>query len=175
MKTYNEMIEAGFHMAGSCKDTSKFSIDTATCLWWMKQSKQAIAALQPDCSIENMLKNFAEWATDLGSTSGNTTVYCRGQDFDIAILRHACSVYGIEWPFPFWGARDLRTLFDCREANKVQPRIKHHALHDAVADALMLYNTLNEWEKSGDIFVIDIETLGTLPTALPLSIGAVRL
>lgn len=123
------------------RTTSQSTID-----WWNQQS---IPAPCGSLSLQQGLGEFKYW---LSTLRAEPIIWCKGTDFDTAILAHAYKQYNIELPWKYNNVRDMRTL------KKLHPQLTyatnhnpHHALSDAINQAVHLsqifaYNPQLQWE-----------------------------
>lgn len=109
-------------------------VTESTLRWWMKQSPEAQAVFdEPKETLESALSSFSQW---LGHNK--RFVWSKGADFDIPLLAHAYTEFGMEIPWEFWNARCVRTLLKLPHADAVTPppnELKHNALADALVQA----------------------------------------
>jgi hypothetical protein len=114
-------------------------IDPKTVTFWMSQG----AELFPPQTVDNpplreCLLNLNAWIRimcikfGVGYQGDDCVIWCKGTDFDVAILKDAYESLGVEIPWKYNAVRDLRTLI------KVFPGIvkpvnpnPHNALEDA--------------------------------------------
>ena len=95
-------------------DGLTISADTAA--WWSRQSPavQRAAAGSPADRLapRDLWQTFFAWVEAVGRQTGarHTVLWCQGQDFDIAMLRHAARRYGLALPVTQYSFRDARTL-----------------------------------------------------------------
>lgn len=106
--------------------------------WWSKQDPTARAAVfnVPLSHPEEVTKAFAEWMNGYRATH----LWGNGAVFDNVITRILFRSFGVEFPIKFWNDMDLRTIM---RLNGGKPDVaftgcKHHALDDAIHEALML-------------------------------------
>lgn len=94
--------------------------------WWAKQS---IPRPGSDIYLHEGLRELARWFSSLRA---DPIVWCKGTDFDTAILTHAYKQYHLSIPWHYNSVRDFRTLKKLFPAysypKNPQP---HHALADA--------------------------------------------
>ena len=114
--------------------------------WW---SKQPIPIPFSEVYLETGLRDFSAWLSALG---GDPIIWCKGTDFDTAILAHAFTSYGYPVPWKYNNVRDMRTL------KKLHPQIPYHenpqphnALWDAInqaqhVDQIFAFNHQLTWE-----------------------------
>jgi hypothetical protein len=120
------------------------TVSASTVKWWMGQSEDARKILDSEhgVSLITALHDFNDFV------GFESTLWGNGSMFDNAILRSACESVEIE---PVWSYRNdacYRTLKKCfPEIEMVnKPKIAHHALEDAMAQALhaqLLFITIN--------------------------------
>ena len=129
------------------------TISKSTLQFWMEQDNEARNGLFYGEEIVSdipqlfnfVIKNFKqvyECKLDLK----NLPIQCRGQDFDIPMIRDLMEQFDLNFPFPHWKSRDLRTIYEennfkykqFEDNHKPSEFIKHNALHDCAMDAFML-------------------------------------
>jgi exodeoxyribonuclease VIII len=106
-------------------------VDGDTTMWWLSQSKEAIAALTapPPISLALALTQFKSWSDTFG---GTIKLWGNGAGFDNTILRSAYEAVNIRCPFEFYNDRCYRTLKNIYPDVKMQRQGTHHnALDDA--------------------------------------------
>jgi hypothetical protein len=108
--------------------------DPATVDWWQQQPNEAWrAATNNAVPLVAGLQYLATWIA-WASNSGDALVWCHGATFDCPLLDEVYRRAGIATPWPFWGVRDTRTLYDLAgvdpKAFAVPP--PHVALNDAL-------------------------------------------
>lgn len=118
----------------------------STIEWW---NQQPIPAPKGSMTLVDGLKAFKLW---LSALRAEPIIWCKGTDFDTAILAHAYAHNRIEIPWKYNNVRDVRTL------KKLHPQLTyatnhqpHHALQDAINQAVHLsqifaYNQYLQWE-----------------------------
>lgn len=126
--------------------------------WWMRlvaQSPEAAKLMETvslsgeeniHYGLEHMLIKFFDWLHNLVEDKSNLYVWGNGADFDIAILNSAFAGCGLDIPWYYGNVRCLRTLrFVSGFHDKwpdyydmVKPMVPHHAMYDALAEALWL-------------------------------------
>lgn len=116
------------------------TIDPSTVLWWMKQSDKARVAMVAgqETAVQPMeaLLALNDWFNQLGADMKTTKVWANGADFDLALLADLYRRFGMDAPWPYNGARDMRTVMDlagCKPADFEPPP---QGAHDALVDAL---------------------------------------
>jgi len=112
-------------------------IDDGTIEWWSKQDKDAQEeAFNPEgrVDIRQVIEDFYKFCM------GSTHFWSHGSTFDIIILEHYFRQLGKPYPWSFWQVRDTRTLFDLGYDPEMPQANKHHALEDAVRQAVGVQN-----------------------------------
>lgn len=133
----------------SCID-AKLTISGSTFKWWLGQNEAARFAIS-DAQDEPVLyaaldglRNAFNWE--------DTIAWGNGADFDLSILDNAYRAFGEEPPWLYYNTgcyrslkRDTRRRMSEAEytAAIVKPKIAHHALEDARAQAQSLINFWN--------------------------------
>lgn len=117
--------------------------DTATVVWWLKQSEDARTELvsEPRVLLKDALADFASWlrkiAPDAGDYRTGLRLWSNGPTFDEVILRDAYVRTGLLVPWHFKASRCCRTILGEAQALGFLPRntttkgVKHSALDDA--------------------------------------------
>lgn len=119
------------------------TIDPSTVLWWLGQSDKARVAMiaGQETAVQPMeaLLALTEWVDSMIGAPADrkyVKVWANGADFDLALLTDLYRRYGLEAPWPYNGARDMRTVMDlagCKPADFEPPP---QGAHDALVDAL---------------------------------------
>jgi hypothetical protein len=115
------------------------TMDPSTVLWWLAQSEEArqrmiagqLGAVQP---MESLLA-LSEWMDRAAPDPKTRKVWSNGADFDLALLNDLYRRFGLEAPWPYNGARDMRTILDiarCKAGDLLAPPA---GAHDALQDA----------------------------------------
>jgi len=131
----------------SCLDAG-LTIDPDTLYWWLKQDERAGEAVQSDkCSLEDACVKFSNWTHNKGRE--NLQLWGNGSSFDCVLLESAFySVYGANFPIPFWNWRDMRTIVNLApEHKKVRVGTAHNALDDAISQVGTLCNAWRALKK----------------------------
>ena len=137
------LVEGGFYTNVDPTSQPDRKIDASTMMWWFDQSQEARAALRTPEPIGLI--------TDLSQLTqyvrGCDEVWSHGASFDLAILRHAYEQLHLKTPWHYTDVRDTRTLFsligkDQRDGLWPENPHKHHALHDAAAQAIAVGRAL---------------------------------
>ena len=132
----DEIGETGFYAVFSIDDQLQLGrkIDESTLKWWFEQSKEAQAVFsQPGEPMVDVLLKLNKW---LGHNK--RLIWSNGASFDIPMLEHMYASVGLNAPWEFWNSRCVRTyrsLPGAERVARIEPTIKHHALHDAIAQA----------------------------------------
>lgn len=96
--------------------------------WWKTQSNY------PDGGIRNLPAVLTSFSRYISSLRAEPIIWCKGTEFDTAILSHAYKQLGMEVPWKYSAVRDFRTmkkLFPCSPPYPANPTA-HHALADAL-------------------------------------------
>jgi hypothetical protein len=119
-----------------------FTIDADTVLWWMQQNQAPREELtDPRGSVRlpiiEALTAFAEWMKN----SRDTELWGNDPSFDNALLAEA--YHQLHLPVPWKHRanrcyRTMRALIAKDIVTSIEPKIAHHAQHDAEAQALTL-------------------------------------
>ena len=126
-----------FYQTVNLADSIKrgFSVSGHTITWWMEQNQDVRANLFTSTNtIDEVLHQFATW---YGRNVEN--VWAGPAGFDIPILEHAFRKLDKLSPWLYSDVRDYSTFRKVaaelltETVDYVEPRFKHHALHDAVA------------------------------------------
>lgn len=144
----NEMNGAFYcSVSGGYRDG--FEVDPETVRWWLKQSQEARDALSVNLkSLPDSLHEFSAWVrsryASVGKDASDIRMWGNGSAFDNVILRHAYSVCGLTPPWDFRQDRDLRTILELYPYadQGLFEGTKHHALDDAVHEAMTLKQAL---------------------------------
>lgn len=124
----------------SCIDLG-LKVDGAAVMWWLKQSATARDALAdpPPAPITDVLCDFHAW---FGGQ--RMQVWGNGANFDGVVMRNAYEKIALPPPYLYKDEMCYRTI------RKVVPEVKwldginpHHALDDAVAQAIHLQKLFN--------------------------------
>lgn len=101
--------------------------------WWAQQGNPPIHGC---VQLVNVLADFSNW---LKALSGEPVIWCKGTDFDVAILAHAYRQYNIPTPWKYSNVRDCRTVYKLAGHHPIRTAT-HNALEDAEdqTDSLIL-------------------------------------
>lgn len=109
------------------------SVDTMA--WWEKQGN---CPCDGTTSLVDALFKLREY---LASITARPIIWCRGADFDTAILAHAYRQLGTETPWKYNDVRDFRTvkkMFGESMIVTIENFKPHNALEDAIFQARQL-------------------------------------
>lgn len=99
----------------------------STIAWWATQTMPMPQGTTP---IKDALQSFGRW---ISSLRAEPIIWCKGTDFDTAILAHAYAQHKIPLPWKYNAVRDFRTV------KKLFPHYQFPAnpqAHNALQDAL---------------------------------------
>lgn len=135
--TTGEVDEQGFYTVIDIQSNidAGRTISESTLCWWLKQSPEAQQVFhEPNkMLLESALTEFTAW---LGHSEYR--MWGNGPTFDLGKLAHAYNSFGMPYPWQYWNERCVRTYRDLPGAKavpKVTPKIAHHGLFDAIAQA----------------------------------------
>ena len=115
-----------------------FTLDQGTVDWWCARpahQREWVAGCRNGLPLWLVLLKLTAWWR---ARAPDACAWACGTDFDIAHLDHAYRRYGFETPWPYYKARDLRTLRAAAGNAGRQPWMQapsHNALADALAQA----------------------------------------
>lgn len=118
MTFYRELDPTTQHARTVSEDTKR---------WW---SEQPMPIPSGTLDMHSGLLQFGQWIQSLAQYfTAEPIIWCKGTDFDTAILTHAYQSLYLPVPWKYNNVRDCRTIykvcgFTARKAN-------HNALHDA--------------------------------------------
>ncbi|NBP58700.1 3'-5' exoribonuclease [bacterium] len=122
-------------------------IDDGTIEWWSKQDASVQEeAFNPEgrVDIRLVIDDFYKFCM------GASHFWSHGSTFDIIILEHYFRQLGKPYPWNFWQVRDTRTLFDLGYDPEMPQANKHHALEDAVRQAIGVQNMFRKLGRKFD-------------------------
>lgn len=128
-ETFYEVINF-YHVEGY-----GFETNASTLNWWKKQSNEARkeynkAVRNEGIDLRTSLLNFQKFVKP------NTKIWGNSAAFDNEILKAAYKKVGLEIPWKYYNDRCYRTLKNLKPEIKMEsPKITHHALYDAIAQA----------------------------------------
>jgi hypothetical protein len=100
--------------------------------WWKTQSNYPGGGIR---TLPAVLTSFSRY---LSSLRAEPIIWCKGTDFDTAILAHAFKQLEMEVPWKYSAVRDFRTLKKLFPVPAVPNPNAHHALGDALHQAAEL-------------------------------------
>ena len=108
--------------------------------WWAKQP----SGLMPKGTIllTEALKEFKLW---IEQQRAEPIMWCKGTDFDTAILAHAFQQYKIPVPWKYNAIRDVRTLEKILSVASQKNENPHNALADALHQSRKLQQIMLEY------------------------------
>lgn len=128
--------DAGFYASISIDSNlqAKRRIQEDTLLWWLKQDAAAQGVFhESKQTLQDALVELGDWLGDDGNH-----VWSNGADFDLPMLAHAYTSFGMEVPWKFWNSNCFRTYKKLPGAKLIRAAVtgvKHNALSDAYTQA----------------------------------------
>ena len=104
------------------------TVDPKTVEWWRGQNADVKGALYPGLNVRDVLGEFAIYL------QGANTVWAKGPDFDLVLLRAVYQKLGMKIPWSFRHSRDVRTILALAPSTAdlvKREGAQHHALADA--------------------------------------------
>lgn len=102
-------------LTAAVMDGLSFSQDTID--FWSRQrieAKREVMGTEPSqrLSPEELWRTFFAWCEAVKGRTGSDHIclWCQGQDFDIPMMKHCATKYGLQMPFNQYSFRDCRTL-----------------------------------------------------------------
>lgn len=105
-----------------------------TLLWWNKQDKGTMdEAFSGKLSLKNGMKVIHDFITKYKQEK----IWCRGLNFDLTIMENAYHQLGMDVPWKYYNAQELRTLeyIASRRGVKKPKRLEDNTHHSAIGDA----------------------------------------
>lgn len=122
------------------------TVTEGTLVWWMKQPEDPRMAIVHGQSINPMTLEAALFALScLYKDNGCEEIWSYGATADVIWLQSAYAATGKPCPWTYRDARCLRTLGEVKDPDGAlwpEPAVKHHALEDALAEAVWLSRLL---------------------------------
>lgn len=121
-----EMIQQVFQARISLQSclAAGLEVDDSTLRWWLQQEPEArTRVLEADdvISLQSALRWFYDWYTERASEQKEPlSLWARGTDFDVALLKNAFARCGMQPPFKYNQGMDLRTILRTAEALGLQ-------------------------------------------------------
>lgn len=115
-------------------------VDGPTAQWWRDRGGLELKDPRP---LRELLTSLSEW---LGQFKDVKRVWCQGANFDEPIMAGYYRRAGIDCPWPYYAARDTRTVYDLakeRGWEKPKEQTAHVALDDCLAQVKCLMSALN--------------------------------
>jgi len=107
--------------------------DVNTFAWWLEQSPEVTSAVFNPRKAWPLGTMLSELFRYVQSFPEETRVWCKGPEFDTAILKHAYEQVGMSTPWNHRRVRDVRTAQEISRATL--PRtLRYGPTHDAVDD-----------------------------------------
>jgi len=116
--------------------------EQATLDWWEKQSaeaRQEAFDAGPRVDIDAGLVDLRDFC----NAYEEPHPWSHGAGFDVALLEWAMRLFGIAIPWNFRHIRDTRTAYSMAGQYPRNNGLKHHALHDAFAQAEAVQRAFN--------------------------------
>lgn len=114
------------------------TVSDSTKEWW---SKQPMPIPIGPYSLYAALSDFSGWLQDI-CKGAEPVIWCKGTDFDVAILANAYEQMYLPVPWKYNNIRDCRTVF--KIAQWGPKKAAHNALSDAIDQADDLLGALNK-------------------------------
>ncbi len=115
-------------------------VDAPTVQWWRDRGGLELKNPVP---LRAALLELAAWVKNLPKLE---RVWSQGANFDVPILEGYYRRAGLECPWPYYAARDTRTVYDlAKERGWKKPedsKAKHEALMDCLIQTKCLLNAL---------------------------------
>jgi 3' exoribonuclease, RNase T-like len=133
-------------------DFLKGTIDPTTLKWWWQQKQETRDEFLSSKaqSHTDVLLAFVEWVRNVSHIDRDLRIWSHGATFDVEIIEAALKAENISIPWTYRDARDTRTVYEMANVKVVEPKIKHHALYDAIAQAeavIKSWQILNVWQE----------------------------
>ena len=113
-------IKLSFNLLDQLLNGAEIDKDTLT--WWQSQSTSAKELLKQSSTtkpIEETLKELSAFLATLPARAPNISLWGNGCTFDNVILRNLYKRSGIQFPLAFWQDKDVRTLAQLVDYDKV--------------------------------------------------------
>jgi hypothetical protein len=126
-------------------------INDSTVEWWGKQSPETQAEALGDGTPDNPRLTIEEAFDKLYKFCwGAKRVWSNGSIADVVWAETAFKQIGRTTPWKYWEVRDVRTAFDLGINPKMPLKTSHHALEDAVAQAMGIQNVYRTLQNYSD-------------------------
>lgn len=114
--------------------------DPETVKWWSEQSPESQAAFANPIDLGDALLRFMGWFDELAYKEGIHTndvkLWANDPHFDVSILEAAYFAVGLPVPWHYRAPRSMKTASDLAGLTPVKYGVEHHALDDAIAQAM---------------------------------------
>ena len=130
---FDELESDKFYIVVDMDSQAERYISTDTMKWWDEQSPEARDVFdQPSTDITLALVGLGAF---IAATPGDVQVWSNGADFDLPMLAHAYSQYGVALPWKPYAGRCYRTYKNLPGARAV-PMVRQGEHHNALDDAI---------------------------------------
>nr|DAI10680.1 MAG TPA: exonuclease [Caudoviricetes sp.] len=139
--------------------TKRFSYTDDTKNWWKKQPQEVqdlnLKATPDDVSLQEGCQRIIDYLKENGY-SRKSTLWTRGLDFDIPIVKNLFNVSGLDYPFNPFMSRDVRTFLEVLTGEdsrvyrpkgfneKLKDFPKHFSTYDAIRDVIFMQMAFND-------------------------------
>jgi hypothetical protein len=131
---FQDEAHCAFNLSIPDQEGLGLETDPDTLAWWEKQDpvarQMSRANSLPLASALPYIATWLQWAAG----GGDALVWCHGATFDVPLLGEVFRRAGLACPWPYWGVRDTRTLYDLAGINPKDYAVPppHIALNDAI-------------------------------------------
>lgn len=138
--------------------TKRFSYTDDTKNWWKKQPQEVqdlnLKATPDDVSLAVGCQQIIDFL-EKNKYSRKSTLWTRGLDFDIPIVKNLFNVSGLPYPFNPFMSRDVRTFLEVltgEDSRRWRPNgynerlkyfPKHFSTYDAIRDVIFMQMVFN--------------------------------
>jgi len=131
-----------FYKEAAVDSQASRTASIATMDWWAEQEKNGVYYPNKGTqSLKEVLQEFSRW---LSTLRAEPIIWCKGTDFDTAILAHAYNQCSLQLPWKYNNVRDFRTLLKLHsQLERGTNLVPHHALQDAIYQSRELQRILN--------------------------------
>lgn len=139
--------------------TKRFSYTDDTKNWWKKQPQEVqdlnLKATPDDVSLTVGCQQIIDFL-EKNKYSRKSTLWTRGLDFDIPIVKNLFNVSGSPYPFNPFMSRDVRTFLEVltgEDSRRWRPKgynerlkdfPKHFSTYDAIRDVIFMQMVFND-------------------------------
>lgn len=139
--------------------TKRFSYTDDTKNWWKKQPQEVqdlnLKATPDDVSLIVGCQQIIDFL-EKNKYSRKSTLWTRGLDFDIPIVKNLFNVSGLPYPFNPFMSRDVRTFLEVltgEDSRRWRPNgynerlkdfPKHFSTYDAIRDVIFMQMVFND-------------------------------